>query len=87
MDERRRALHIDIADDTGGKYPLRGDTEKRYENEKSEQFTCRNQNNEFGERYQKYFVHKNTSRDGGCTSFYIALTVDTVYAFQTALHC
>ena len=34
MDERRRALHIDIADDTGGKYPLRGDTEKRYENEK-----------------------------------------------------
>ena len=87
MDERRRALHIDIADDTGGNYSLRGYTEKRYENEKSEQFTCRNQNDEFGAGYHKYFVHKNTSREGGCTSLYIASTVDTVYAFQTALHC
>ena len=84
MDERRRALHIDIADDTGGKYPLRGDTEKRYENEKKLimyklfdnsheiEEKKRNQKNEFGVGYHKDFVHENTSRYGGCTALYTA---------------
>ena len=32
----------------------------------------RNQNNEFGEGYHKYFAHKNTSRDGDYTALYTA---------------
>ena len=102
MDERRRALHIDIADDTGGKYPLRGDTEKRYENEKKLimyklfdnsheiEEKKRNQKNEFGVGYHKDFFIKIPADMEVAPRYTLLLslnTVDTVYAFQTALHC
>ena len=99
MDERRRALHIDIADDTGGKYPLRGDTEKNekklimyklFDNSHEIEEKKRNQKNEFGGGTTKILFMKIPANMEVAPRYTLLLslkTVDTVYAIQTALHC